>query len=72
MIDPPSIIALAAAVALAVAAAGPSVADGVRIERGIASQYAPGVMQTVIRNRKGMGHLPDPLPDANGFIAVRD
>lgn len=39
---------------------------------GMASQYGPGVMQTVIRNRHAIGSLPERLPSVDGYIAVSD
>jgi len=43
---------------------------------GIASQYAPGVMEQVIRVRQTPGRtartLPEPLPDVDGYVAVVD
>lgn len=42
---------------------------------GIASQYAPGVMESVISVRQsGMtaANLPGNLPDVDGFVAVKD
>ena len=53
---------LAIAIAAALGAATP--------EAGVASQYSPNVMQRVVSNRQRMGHLPDPLPAVDGFIAV--
>lgn len=72
MIEPPVVLTLAAAVALAVAGGAQFAVDGHRVEHGIASQYAPGVMQAVVRNRQLMGHLPAKLPPTDGFIAVKD
>ena len=39
---------------------------------GIASQYAPGVMQVVIRNRQLYGQLPETIPKVSGYAAVYD
>ena len=43
---------------------------------GTASQYAPGIMQTVIRTRQAglaaRGNIPEVLPEVDGFIAVDD
>lgn len=39
---------------------------------GLASQYAPGVMQEVINNRQRMNQIPENLTAYDGFIAVRD
>jgi hypothetical protein len=72
LIEPPIVVTLAAAVALAVTGGAQFAADGHLVERGIASQYSPGVMQSVVRNRQGMGQLPDPLPPVDGYIAVGD
>jgi hypothetical protein len=36
---------------------------------GIASQYAPGVMQEVIGVRQRMGDLPQDLPEADCYVA---
>lgn len=38
----------------------------------VASQYSPGVMQEVVGNRVEMGHLTEPLPRVDGYVAVRD
>lgn len=41
------------------------------IQSGIASQYAPNVMERVVANRQGWGQLPADLPDGiSGCIAV--
>lgn len=42
------------------------------IETGIASQYAPGVMERVIENRQFVDGLPQELPLVDGFIAALD
>jgi len=43
----------------------------VPIQFGIASQYAPNVMEHVVANRQGWGQLPADLPDGvSGYIAV--
>jgi hypothetical protein len=43
---------------------------------GTASQYAPGIMQSVIRMRQAglaaRGNLPKELPEVDGFIAVEN
>jgi len=42
---------------------------------GMASQYAPGVMDEVVANRQRgitIADLPDPLPSVDGFVAVED
>jgi len=39
---------------------------------GRASQYSPGVMQEVIRNRQAWGQIPDDLSAYDGFVAVLD
>ena len=39
---------------------------------GTASQYGPGVMEKVIRNRQAIKSLPIHLPPVDGYIAVYD
>lgn len=39
---------------------------------GTASQYAPSVMERVVVRQQAYGHLPEELPDVDGFIAVED
>ncbi|HEY3290822.1 MAG TPA: hypothetical protein VGK87_11895 [Anaerolineae bacterium] len=39
---------------------------------GTASQYGPGVMESVIYNRQAIGSLPMELPRVDGYIAVYD
>ena len=58
----------AAILAIAIAAA----LGAVQPESGVASQYSPHLMERVVTNRQRMGHLPDPLPAVDGFIAVLD
>lgn len=72
MIEPPIAVTLAVAVALAVSGGAQLVAEDHCVERGIASQYSPGVMQAVVRNRQLMKQLPDPLPPVDGYIAAKD
>lgn len=36
---------------------------------GVASQYAPGVMDEVISTRQRMGQLPQDIPEVDGFVA---
>lgn len=41
------------------------------VQSGVASQYAPNVMEHVVANRQGWGQLPADLPDGvNNYIAV--
>jgi len=42
------------------------------VATGLVSQYAPGVMEKVIKNRQSWGQLPEILPDVAGYIAVVD
>jgi hypothetical protein len=40
---------------------------------GVASQYDPGVFESVVRVRQAYGSLPDDLPDYDGaYVAVLD
>ncbi|MCL4505767.1 MAG: hypothetical protein M1434_11550 [Chloroflexi bacterium] len=39
---------------------------------GMASQYGPGVMQSVIHNRHAIRSLPEHLPGVAGYVAVVD
>ena len=42
---------------------------------GTASQYAPDMMEKVVANRQAgrtAHHLPDPLPEVDGYAAVLD
>ena len=43
---------------------------GLQIQTGVASQYAPNVMERVIGNRQRMKQLPDQLPDVEGYAAA--
>ena len=48
---------------------------GMVILSGIASQYAPGVMEGVVAVRQSgatVADLPHDLPDVDGFVAVKD
>lgn len=42
------------------------------VAMGLASQYAPGVMEQVVENRQEWGQLPAILPRVDGYIAVVD
>ena len=43
---------------------------GMRMHSGVASQYAPNVMERVIANRQRMGQLPVVLPEVEGYAAA--
>lgn len=57
------------AIALAVLLEGP-LTPAPMPATGIASQYAPGVMQRVIANRQRWEQIPRDLRQYNGFVAV--